>query len=396
MKKLILLASVFAPALAFAQCPATSLNISRTISGVNYQTGTSYTIAATDANKFVSVSNASGVALTLPNGWQANFACQVFEIQNNGIGAATVTCTSCTINGSATLTLAANQGVTLWNDGLNYTAHLYGLASSFYYPNSANGTTCNELAKVDQAAGSTTLGRATTTAGSEVPPNLLGIVSSGCGTSGNATIVASGYTTAVFDSATVTVGDAIGVSSTAGPVTDLGSPNPSSGSPIGQVVASPAGAVPSGCTAQPGCWINLQMGASGGSGGSTHNVVNNPSSTQTITPTATGVVPLVTSCPSGAAATDLCFKVVDGAGNTILSVQKNGQVTLGNSINGTPTINLAPHAFSTLAACASGTEGTMAAVTDSSSATWGATISGSGSNHVLAYCDGTNWTVAAK
>lgn len=41
-------------------------------------------------------------------------------------------------------------------------------------------------------------------------------------------------------------------------------------------------------------------------------------------------------------------------------------------------------------------EGMMVAVTDSTTATWGATITGTGSNHVLAYYNGTNWTVAAK
>jgi hypothetical protein len=41
-------------------------------------------------------------------------------------------------------------------------------------------------------------------------------------------------------------------------------------------------------------------------------------------------------------------------------------------------------------------EGMMVAVTDSNVATWGTTIAGGGANHVLAYYDGTNWTVAAK
>lgn len=53
-------------------------------------------------------------------------------------------------------------------------------------------------------------------------------------------------------------------------------------------------------------------------------------------------------------------------------------------------------AFATLATCAAGTEGNARGVTDSSTNTWGATITGGGANHVLAYCDGTNWTVAAK
>ncbi len=41
-------------------------------------------------------------------------------------------------------------------------------------------------------------------------------------------------------------------------------------------------------------------------------------------------------------------------------------------------------------------EGMLVAVTDSNTATWGATIAGGGSNHVLAYYNGTNWTVAGK
>lgn len=40
-------------------------------------------------------------------------------------------------------------------------------------------------------------------------------------------------------------------------------------------------------------------------------------------------------------------------------------------------------------------EGMFFAVTDSSTATWRATVTGGGANHVLAYYNGTNWTVAA-
>ncbi len=41
-------------------------------------------------------------------------------------------------------------------------------------------------------------------------------------------------------------------------------------------------------------------------------------------------------------------------------------------------------------------EGSVQAFTDSTTTTWGATITGSGSNHVLGYYDGTNWTVIAQ
>jgi hypothetical protein len=53
-------------------------------------------------------------------------------------------------------------------------------------------------------------------------------------------------------------------------------------------------------------------------------------------------------------------------------------------------------AFSTLPTCSSSVEGSTVPVTDSTTNTWGATITGGSTNHVLAYCDGTNWTVAAK
>lgn len=75
----------------------------------------------------------------------------------------------------------------------------------------------------------------------------------------------------------------------------------------------------------------------------------------------------------------------DNAGGTVLS---------GISALGLPyTVS---QNFSGLPTCSSGTEGTTVAVKDSTTNTWGATITGSGSDHVQAYCDGTNWTVAAK
>lgn len=56
-------------------------------------------------------------------------------------------------------------------------------------------------------------------------------------------------------------------------------------------------------------------------------------------------------------------------------------------------IGSTPRTFATLPGCV---EGITMPVTDSTTSTWGATITGGGTNHVLAYCDGTNWTVAAK
>jgi len=66
----------------------------------------------------------------------------------------------------------------------------------------------------------------------------------------------------------------------------------------------------------------------------------------------------------------------------------------GITVNG--TIQVKPGIFASLPPCSSATEGTQASLIDSSTNTWGTTITGGGSNHVLAYCDGSSWTVSAR
>ncbi|HEY6763814.1 MAG TPA: hypothetical protein VI386_03510 [Candidatus Sulfotelmatobacter sp.] len=51
--------------------------------------------------------------------------------------------------------------------------------------------------------------------------------------------------------------------------------------------------------------------------------------------------------------------------------------------------------FSKLPQCKSNIERHQQAITDSTTVSWGAIITGGGKNHVLAYCDGTHWTVSA-
>lgn len=60
-------------------------------------------------------------------------------------------------------------------------------------------------------------------------------------------------------------------------------------------------------------------------------------------------------------------------------------------------IQMKPVGFATLPACSATYEGSTAAVNDANQNTWGTAITaGSSTNHVLAYCDGTSWTVAGK
>jgi hypothetical protein len=101
------------------------LKLATDIVSVNAQTGTTYTVLGSDRSKLVTTSNAGAIAVTLPQataiggafpaGWSA-------YIENIGVGTATITPTTSTINGGATLTLATNTGVRIISDGTNYYA----------------------------------------------------------------------------------------------------------------------------------------------------------------------------------------------------------------------------------------------------------------------------------
>jgi hypothetical protein len=79
-----------------------------------------------------------------------------------------------------------------------------------------------------------------------------------------------------------------------------------------------------------------------------------------------------------------------GQNNYAIETRK-GKVSFGD------VVQIATSTYSFLPICNPAEEGTQHPVTDAPTSTIGATISaGSGSNHILAYCDGTNWTVMAK
>lgn len=66
--------------------------------------------------------------------------------------------------------------------------------------------------------------------------------------------------------------------------------------------------------------------------------------------------------------------------------------TLASTTVNTTTLKLAQVAFASLPA--SPVVGMLACVNNSNTAVWGATIAGGGANKVLAFYNGTNWTVA--
>jgi hypothetical protein len=85
------------------------------------------------------------------------------------------------------------------------------------------------------------------------------------------------------------------------------------------------------------------------------------------------------------------LKIEGNTGGDHTTSTFNGDVIVNGTIRNTPTT------VSGLPTCNTGAEGTQLPVTDSDTNTWGSTVvHTSGALHVLAYCDGTSWTVMAK
>lgn len=86
---------------------------------VNYQTGTSYTVAATDNGGVVDLSNAAAIAVTLPQAGTTGFPEGGFStlLRASGAGAVTVTPTTSTINGAASATIASGNALLVFADG---------------------------------------------------------------------------------------------------------------------------------------------------------------------------------------------------------------------------------------------------------------------------------------
>lgn len=100
---------------------------------VNAQTGTTYTLLNTDCSKLVTFNNAASVAVTLPEASSATGGgagagtfmppC-VISVSNLGVGAVTITPTTSTIGGNASLTLPQSGGAQIISDGTNYQVNL--------------------------------------------------------------------------------------------------------------------------------------------------------------------------------------------------------------------------------------------------------------------------------
>lgn len=102
----------------------------------NNQTGTTYTVAPRDCSKLVTLSNASAVAVTLPQaGTSGNFFAGCFiDFLNKGNSLVTITPTTSTVDGRSTFVLSRNEGIRVTTDGTNY------FTQSMHTANAALGT----------------------------------------------------------------------------------------------------------------------------------------------------------------------------------------------------------------------------------------------------------------
>lgn len=125
---------------------------------VNPQTGTTYTVLVTDFGKLVTHSNGSAIAVTLPQATGLFNSGWYYYTRNLGAGTVTITPTTSTIDGAATLVLASGGSAVIFSDGTNYQTIRMAVASE-----TAPGLV--ELATTAEAKAGTDTTRAVTPAG---------------------------------------------------------------------------------------------------------------------------------------------------------------------------------------------------------------------------------------
>lgn len=124
-------------------------------SAVNAQTGTSYTVLATDFRKLVTHTNAAAIAVTLPQASATFPAGWFYLVQNRGAGAVTITPTTSTIDGAATLVLNQNEGAVIVSDGTNYFTMRGKATGAAGVIGGTTGATDNAALRADGTGGAT-------------------------------------------------------------------------------------------------------------------------------------------------------------------------------------------------------------------------------------------------
>lgn len=91
-------------------------------------------------------------------------------------------------------------------------------------------------------------------------------------------------------------------------------------------------------------------------------------------------------------ANNAVVNVVDASNVSHASIRQNGDIHVNNLVM-SAAVQLTKSTAAALPTCGSNSEGWEYAVTDSSSAVFNAAFTGDGSNHIIGYCNGTNWVV---
>lgn len=110
------------PCLAGTPSPIIGVGTIGGTQSINSQTGTNYTMAASDYCTLITFNSAAPVAVTLPRAGTVGFTAGFFfTVWNYGAGTATITPSTGTIgNGAASLAVPQNTGCRVVSDGANY------------------------------------------------------------------------------------------------------------------------------------------------------------------------------------------------------------------------------------------------------------------------------------
>ncbi|HEV2596329.1 MAG TPA: hypothetical protein VGU01_14130 [Sphingomicrobium sp.] len=90
---------------------------------------------------------------------------------------------------------------------------------------------------------------------------------------------------------------------------------------------------------------------------------------------------------------NLAILAVDRSNNLEIGAGISGQAIFSERVRFANEITLARMKVASLPNCGTAQEGTLEAVTDALNATFNSPLRGGGGNHVMAYCNGSQWTV---
>lgn len=178
---------------------------------VNSQTGTTYTLLASDSGKLVTLFNAAAIALTIPSGVFTSG--QFSDFQNTGASDVTITPTGTTINAASNFVLHGGQGIRVIFDGTVFrvitgrsVVAKSAVGSQWLNSVAADGTHTSTQPAFTDISGAAVVGQIPSLPASQITSGTLGVVVGGTGASLSATGGASNVLKQTSVGGVVTVG----------------------------------------------------------------------------------------------------------------------------------------------------------------------------------------------